>query len=304
MPNLSTRFRIFFLSTVVTKLIKAPAVLLSERNVPEAVEVFVETRHGKVRCLITRPASDAPLNVNGLPPVHINMHGGAYLIGAPEQDNHFIKGIAGEVGAVVVNVDYSRGPKVRYPVAQEQCFDVLKWVAESGDKQGWDGTRISMGGGSAGAHLALGVIEMSRVETGPKVRSAALVVPPVDMTAEPSTYVSSYAKAMVSPALVETMLAAYFPEQMRRKEHMASPLLGTDEQLKNLPPLLVVSAEFDTLKPGIEKFVARLKPLGVDVSYREFVGYDHDFPVRADAGDVQKELAGLIHSHLLKTLAK
>lgn len=302
MSNFGTNFRIFFLSKVVTKIIKSPKVSLTNRDVPDAQVVWVPTRHGNVRCLITRPAADAPLNNGSKPPVYINIHGGAFLIGAPEQDTHFSRGVAGEVGAVVVNVDYTTAPKAKYPQAQEECYDVLKWVAESGDSQDWDGTRISIGGGSAGGQIALGVLELARLAQGPAVRSAVLVVPSVNMSASPDSYVSSYAKAMVSPTLVETLLAAYFPDKSVRKDYMASPLLGNSEQLASIPPALIVSAEYDTLRPGIEQFVERLNNEGVQLTYKEFAGHDHDFPLKAGATEAQIELGELISTHLLATL--
>ena len=67
---------------------------------------MVPTRHGDVRCLVTRAAADAPLAAgDAVPPVHIHLHGGACLVGGPRQDDHLVRGTAGEVGATVVNVD-------------------------------------------------------------------------------------------------------------------------------------------------------------------------------------------------------
>ena len=91
--------------------------------------------------------------------------------------------IAGEVGAVVVNVDYSRAPKVRFPHAHEECFDVLRWVAASGADMGWDGGCISISGGSAGGNLALGALEQAHRAGGAPARAAVLVVPAVDVSA-------------------------------------------------------------------------------------------------------------------------
>lgn len=98
------------------------------------------------------------------------------------------------------------------------------------------------------------------------------------------------------------MLAAYFPHEVTRSDYMASPLLGNSEQLGSLPPLLVVSAEYDTLRPGIEKFVERLKGEGVQVTYKEFAAQDHDFPLKATASAEQQELGVLIEKHLLNSL--
>jgi acetyl esterase len=115
------------LSTVVTRVITAPSIALTTRHVAEPETVHVPTRHGDVRCHVTRPAADAPLARGpGAPPVHVNFHGGAFLIGAARQDDHVVRGIAGEVGATVVNVDYSTAPRARYPQAHEECYDVLR----------------------------------------------------------------------------------------------------------------------------------------------------------------------------------
>ncbi|MGB9998635.1 hypothetical protein ACPMJQ_29400 [Streptomyces pseudogriseolus] len=86
-PTLETRLRAFFLSKVVTRIIKAPPVEVTRRHVDEPQVVAVLTRHSDVRCFVTRPAADAPLAQNApRPPVHVNIHGGAFLIGAPRQD--------------------------------------------------------------------------------------------------------------------------------------------------------------------------------------------------------------------------
>lgn len=148
---LGMRVRTWAMSTLVTRIIRAPKVELTSRAVPDNEIVHIPTRHGSVRCYITRPPADAPLAANSAtPPVVINTHGGGFVIGNPLQDNHLARGIAGEVGTVVVNVDYSTAPKARFPQALGECFDVLRWVARSGDTMGWDGTRIAVTGSSAG----------------------------------------------------------------------------------------------------------------------------------------------------------
>jgi len=272
---LSDRVKAWFLSHLATRLIKPPAIKLTARAVGEAVVIQVPTRHGPVRCLITRPAAAAPL-AGARPPVHVNFHGGAFLIGAPRQDEHLVRLIAGEVGAVVVNVDYSRAPGVRFPHAHEECFDVLRWVATSGDDLGWDGGRITISGGSAGGNLALGALEQARRAGGPAVRAAVLVVPAVDVSAPLDTYVSDIPKPFVGPALVRTMQNAYFPDEAQRRDPLASPALA-GATLAALPPLLIMTAQHDSLRPQQERFVEQVRALGVDVIERCFPGVDHDF---------------------------
>ena len=125
------------LSAVATQLVRPPSIVLTQRDVAVPETIMVPTRHGDVRCFVTRAATGAPLAADGaVPPVHIHIHGGAFLVGAPRQDNHLVRGIAGEVGTTVVNIDYSTWPDASYPRAHEECYDVLRWVQRSGDGMG------------------------------------------------------------------------------------------------------------------------------------------------------------------------
>lgn len=300
---ISVRLKAWFFASVVTRIIKAPAISLTGRSVGEPEVVSVPTRHGPVRCFITRPAVDAPLASGRIPPVHINIHGGAFLIGAPHQDDHLVKAIAGEVGTVVINIDYSRAPKVRYPHAEEECFDVLKWVAASGADQGWDGQSISISGSSAGGNLALAALELARRNGGPRVRAGVLIVPAVDVTLAPETYVSDIPRPFVGPAMVRLMQQTYFADASRRGEVLASPALG-GEELAALPPLLVFGAQHDTLRPQIEDFVRKLETHGVDVGYICVKGVDHDFEVnKRDAAKVLPDVVKAISAHLIAHLS-
>lgn len=300
------------LSTVVTRVIKPPSISLTSRDIAEPERFLVPTRHGDVRCYVTRPAADAPLARSAAaPPVHLNIHGGAFLIGAPRQDDHLVRSIAGEVGATVVNVDYSTAPKARYPKAHEECYDVLRWVQRSGDAMGWDSTRVSIGGGSAGGNLALGAIELARRAGDPALRAAVLIVPSVDQTVPAEEYRSPVEqptgraeRPFVSPRLVRSILVTYFADASRRAETLCSPVLG-DEELAALPPLLVVSAERDSLRPQIEHFVDKARVHGASVTYHCFTGVDHDFPVRPKGqGEAAlRELAERVRDHLLEQLA-
>jgi acetyl esterase len=301
--SIDVRIRTWLLSTVVTRIIKAPPVELTQRHVeaPEAVDV--PTRHGHVTCYLTRPPADAPLATAGeRPPVHVNIHGGAFIIGAPRQDDHLVRAIAGEVGAIVVNIDYSTAPAARFPRAVEECFDVLKWVAAAGEEMAWDADRISIGGGSSGGTLALGVLELARRHGGPQVQTAAVIAPLVDLTIPPGEYVSPAGKAFVTPALMRTVQWAYFTDHSEVADPLASPTLA---DMRNLPPLLVISAGRDTLRSQIEAYVEKATANGVTVTSQCFEDLDHDFPISrsVQVRPQQLEMTALICDHLLQHLS-
>ncbi|HYH26589.1 MAG TPA: alpha/beta hydrolase [Blastococcus sp.] len=300
------------MSTVVNPLIKAPTISLTSREVADAVPVSVPTRHGDVRCYITRAATGAPLATGAAgPPVHIHIHGGAFLSGVPRQNDNLVRSIAGEVGATVVNVEYTKAPVARYPRAHEECYDVLRWVQRFGDVMGWDGARVSISGVSAGGNLALGALEQARLGGDPALRAGVLIVPAVDQTIPPEQYTSplppSAAEAhppFVSPRLVRLSQENYFADATRRAEPLASPVLN-DAGIAALPPLLVVTAERDSIRAQDERFIDLARAKGVSVTDHCMSGVDHGFPESSKKEDeaAVREMAELVRVHLTAHLA-
>ncbi len=307
--KLTDRLYANFLSAVATRVVRAPAVSLTDRIVTAPERLLVPTRHGDVPCYVTRPALDAPLaRGGGAPPVHLNFHGGAFIVDSTRQDEHLVRGLAGEAGVVVINVHYSAGTKVRYPQAHEECFDVLHWVRNAGQQHGWDSGRVSLSGTSAGGNLALGVLELVRQAGDPQVSAAALIVPTVDQTVPPEAHVAppgSTDAPFVSPALVRIVHGYYFADASRRAEPLASPGRGGPEQFGALPPLLVFGAEKDSLRPAIERYVEGVRAAGVDVDYRCMPGVDHDYTNQPgkDGVPALRETADLIARFLVRRLS-
>src|SRR4051812_7177342 len=62
--------------------------------------------------------------------------------------------ITAKTGAAVVFPNYSRAPEARYPVAIEESYAVLRWLAEHGAEKDLDGSRIAVAGDSVGGNMA------------------------------------------------------------------------------------------------------------------------------------------------------
>ena len=67
----------------------------------------------------------------------------------------------------------------------------------------------------------------------------------------------------------------YCPNAEQREEPYASPIRATD--LSNLPPALVVTAEFDPLRAEGEAYAEALKAAGGDARWVRYDGLVHDF---------------------------
>lgn len=272
------------------------------RHVGEPSVLRVPTRHGDVRCLVHRPHPEAPL-AGDRPPVHVHLHGGGFVMANPRQDDFLTTYIAAEVGAVVVSVDYSTAPQVRFPVAEEQAADVLSWVAGVGDDLGWDGTRITIGGISAGAKLAISALQLARRAGGPTARAAVVLVPPVDLSVSPEDLRSPLAEPMIDSRMLHVVHGTYFVDASRRTDPLASP--ARDPHVAEaLPPLLVITGEHDTLTPAATDFVRRLRAQGATVTHHDLPGVDHDLGTAGNDPDgALPDVLEPIGSHLLRHLA-
>lgn len=72
---------------------------------------------------------------------------------------------------MVVFVDYDRSPESRYPVAVEESYAVLKYVAENPDEFGADASRIAIAGDSVGGNMTAVVALLAKERKGPSVKA-------------------------------------------------------------------------------------------------------------------------------------
>lgn len=69
----------------------------------------------------------------------------------------------------------------------------------------------------------------------------------------------------------------YTPDAAQRAEPYASPLRASIDQLRGLPPTLVITDEADVLRDEGEAYAAKLREAGVDVTAVRVLGMVHDF---------------------------
>jgi acetyl esterase len=268
------------------------------RRVAEPQSVDVPTPHGDVRCLIYRPHPGAPLAHGGAClPVVLHLHGGAFIVRHPRQEEYIAEYIASEVGAVVVLADYATAPQVQYPVAEEQCFEVARWIHTEAPKRGWDAARISVSGASAGAKLAINVCQQAHRSGEINLRAAALAFPVVDLSRADRTSVKR--RPRISRRIQRLAIDAYVVDPRDRCQPLASPVF--DANLADaMPPTLIITGELDTLGPEGDLLAYDLTGRGVAVTHHRLPSVDHGF-TRSQAASAHAAME-LIGAHLFQFL--
>lgn len=277
-----------------------PSLTDSGADLPLPEQITVGTEAGPVRVQVHRPA--APVGAGAKPagrrpPVYVNFHGGGFVARHPEFDDHICRALVARTGCVVLNVDYDVAPQRPFPVAPTQAYGVALWAVRNAAEQGWDATRLAVGGQSAGGNLAAGVCRVARDERAFAPVLQVLNYPPLDLVADPATKAARTPKPLISPRIAKLFNSVYVPDVTQRADPLASPGLAGD--LEGLAPALVITAELDTLRDEGDRYAASLAAAGVPVTHHVMPGVDHAFTHVEPAGPLHQAL-DLITGELIK----
>ena len=277
----------------------SPALQFASKKIASPATIQIPTRHGSLRALVYAPTAQdiAQQKAAGqLPPVHLITHGGAFILRVPEQEDNVARYLASEVGAYVVIPDYDTAPQVVFPTSEEESYDAFRWVHEHGTEFGWDADRLTIGGASAGGKLAINVALMA-IEDDYFVPLAIHAEYATSGFNRPDSLRTSEKKnPVVAPDLMQLVRDTYFVNADVQST-LVSPALHP--RLAELPPILIETAGFDTLKHEMNDLARDLQGKGVSVTHHEFAGVDHGF-THAKPAAVAKLAIEMIAEHLSK----
>jgi acetyl esterase len=229
---------------------------------------------------IPGPAGEIPIRVytpkgDGPFPILVWYHGGGFTIGSLDSHDPICRQLCDQAGALDVSVDYRLAPEHRFPAAVEDSFAALQWVGEHGAELGGDPSRIAVAGDSAGGNLSTVVSILARDAGGPAVCFQALIYPTTDARADYPSVRDNGDNAFLSHDTMLWFYEHYHGDAENKLDWRASPILAED--LSNLPPALIVTAEYDTLRDEGEAYGEALREAGNSVTTRRYEGMTHVF---------------------------
>src|ERR1700686_3385250 len=237
---------------------------------------------GEIPVRIYTPEGNPPMGVL------VYYHGGGWVLGDLESHDRVCRALANQAGCVVVSVDYRLAPEHVFPAGAEGLYAATKWVAENAATLGADGTRLAVGGDSAGGNLAAVVSMMARDRGGPAINFQLLLYPVTDCALDtPSQKEFAADGYVLSRADMEWFWKNYTDPIAEKKNPYPCPFRA--KALKNLPPPLVLTASHDPLRDEGEPFAERLIASGVKTTCTRYEGVTHGFVSFADGLDKGKE---------------
>jgi len=214
---------------------------------------------------------------NGSLPAVVYTHGGGWILGNFGTHERLVRDLANQTGAAFVFVNYPPSPEARYPIAIEQVYATVQWVAQHGAELGLDGTRLAIAGDSVGGNMTAAVALLAMERGGPEIRYQALLYPVTNAAFDTVSYKQFAEGPWLTRKAMQWFWDAYLPDLATRSEATASPLQASLEQLAGLPPALVITDEADVLRDEGEAYARKLRRAGVDVTSVRYEGVFHDF---------------------------
>ena len=177
-------------------------------------------------------------------------------------------------GCFVSGVQYRLAPEHTFPAAHDDAQRGAEIVWQHAERLGVDKQRITLAGDSAGGHLAL--VTALRLKRAGEWQPAQLILiyPMLDATAHFESYIRNGHDYIITRDTLLSGFEMYLPG-IERRHPEASPLWRDD--FNGLPPVHIITAEYDPLCDEGEALYHRMTGQGVQCTCQRYLGVIHGF---------------------------
>ncbi|MCV2439623.1 alpha/beta hydrolase [Paucibacter sp. DJ2R-2] len=251
----------YLMGAEILDLPRAPVARVENLQVPGAKGPLA------ARLYAPQTAEEATL------PVLLYLHGGGFTIGSIDTHDSLCRQLALRSGVAVLSLNYRLAPEHRFPAAVDDCWAVMRWLAEHAASLGLDGSRLAVGGDSAGGTLAA-VCALHARDIGLALALQLLITPGATAHADTASH-----KLFANDFLLDAASIAWFfdhyIEHGHRRDWRFAPLEAPDHS--DLAPACVLLAECDPLVDEGIAYADLLRANGGQVQLELYRGVTHDF---------------------------
>ncbi|TDW17021.1 alpha/beta hydrolase [Kribbella kalugense] len=227
---------------------------------------------------IYRPDLQGPL------PTLVYFFGGGWTLGSIDTADGISRKLANAVPCQVITVGYRLAPEHPFPTAVHDCHNATQWIAKH-----LDPARLVVGGDSAGGNLAAAVTLLAR-DNGPALAGQLLVYPNTLYGSDTISMRKGNDPYLFNNTSVGWYWEHYLTDPADGQNPLASPLLAPSHA--NLPPALVITAEYDPLRDEGEFYAEKLHAAGVPTTLSRYDGMVHGFFAMSGILDGGKQAMG------------
>jgi len=206
-------------------------------------------------------------------PVLLYLHGGGFTIGSLETHDSLCRQLALRSGAAVLSLDYRLAPEHKFPAAVDDAWAVMRWLPGAAAALGLDGSRIAVGGDSAGGTLAA-VCALHARDLGQDLALQLLITPGTCAHADTPSH-KLFANGFLLDAAAIAWFFDHYIEHHHKRDWRFAPMEAPDHS--GLAPACVILAECDPLVDEGVAYADLLRANGGAVQLELYRGVTHDF---------------------------
>lgn len=237
-------------------------------NVYKIINHVIPTKTHEIPVRIYQPNESHDL------PLMMYFHGGGHVLGNLDSYDNLCRSLANRTQCLIVSVDYRRAPEYKYPADQDDAYFATVWTIKNASEFNGDPSIIFVAGDSAGGNLAAQVCIRARDNHELKISGQILIYPELDLTySQPSIELYKTGYLLTKDAMC-WFHQQYLPKNIDRSVPNVSPFFADK---KNLPPAIILTAQFDPLRDEGEEYAKQLKQAGVQVVHKRYEGMIHGF---------------------------
>lgn len=236
--------------------------------------------------------------MSGAIPGIVYYHGGGWVIATIDTYDASARALAEQTGAVVLSVEYRKGPEFKLPTAHNDAYAAYMWVRQNAAMLNINAAKIAVAGESAGGGLAAAVCIMAR-DNQVSLPVHQLLVYPI---ANNDTNTPSYNQYANAKPLSKPLMQWFFMHYFRTPADGDNPWISLVDvaNVAGLPGATVINAEIDPLQSEGQQYAAKLKAAGINVTAKIYEGVTHEFFGMATVVPQAKEAQKLAADELKK----
>ncbi|VXB98195.1 Carboxylesterase NlhH [Burkholderia sp. 8Y] len=211
-------------------------------------------------------------------PALMYLHGGGFTVGSIATHDALCRKFAHDAPCAVVSVDYRLAPEHKFPVAVNDAFDALQWLAREAPTLGIDPARLAIGGDSAGGTLATVCAVLAR-DAGIALRLQLLIYPGTSARQQSDSHARLAEGYLLSGETIQWFFAQYLRDDRDRDDWRFAPLdaAGGQPDFAGVAPAWIAAADHDPLYDEDVAYAAKLEAAGVRVTLARYEGMIHEF---------------------------
>lgn len=247
----------------------------------ETRQIHVPTRHGPV---LTRLYSES----QSIKPLVIYMHGGGFVVGDLDSVDLALHRLCREADVNILSIDYALAPEHKYPVAFEQCQDILEWSSSNLSLLGSQ-YKIGVAGDSAGGNLAALLAIWARDTAKIDLQWQCLINPVLDFKNVLNPRTKSRIAYTAGPILNAEVMKFFIESYFSSHDDLIAASPSLIDNFSGLPKAFIAVAECDPLRDEALEYGENLQAAGVPVTTKKYKGMTHNFIILTNLSKIARQ---------------